>query len=393
MKIESRLQEIQETLSTVDRPPTTTLDILGESKQERYWQALLVYFLDNNNPHGLNTDVLEAFVNALAAHNDIALPRERGKLEDVKVQSEVPTGNGPFDILLWCKDSWYVCIELKVDSGETGSQTERYAQASELGDLVVDQHDGVGEYVYLAPSDAQPPKSDTFVDISWEHVVPYFEDVLRTDRGQYPSKSRAQFADYLDTITQTLNMDELTTISEETRLYTEYADTIDRLLDSYEKDKNKIFKGLETAFFADLNGNRQDWISNNRPKRYINFAKEDWGNVGSGVTIEYEPHVHLNRDNPRILLRLDIEHGEKQKIRNQLSNKLSQGEVDSLQEDGWEIVDGGYAYISKPVTLDLENPDDSIQHASKELHKLREVVEPYIEEIVTENQDSDRTDN
>lgn len=383
-KLESHLQEIEERINDVDRPPATTLDIIGEAKRERYWEALLVYFLDPDNPHGFGTDVLAAFLNALSAHEGTSLPPRLHDLEQVEVQSQVPTGNGPFDILLWCEDAWYVCIELKVDAAETGGQTRRYARATKLGNLVVSQHSGTSEYVYLAPSSARDSKSETFVDVSWEHVVPYFEDVLSTSHGQYPSKSSAQFADYLDTIQQTLNMDEFTTISEETKLYTEYADTINRLVQSYEDDKAKIFKRLETAFFAELEGDREDWTVNNRPDTYINFAKEDWDDVGSGVTIEYEPHVHLNRDHPDIHLRLDIERGGKQEIREELYDKLDQNELDALEADDWEVVDGSFAYLSKSVSLDLEHPDDSIRHAVRELHDFREIVEPYIEEIVAE---------
>ncbi len=280
-----------------------------------------------------------------------------------------------------------MCVELKVDAAETGAQTRRYAQATKLGELVVSQHDGVSEYVYLTPSRARPSKSETFVDVSWEHVVPYLEDVLRASHGQYPSKSYAQLADYLDTIQQTLNMDEFDIISEETKLYTKYADTTDRLMQSYEDDKAKIFNRLETAFFTDLEGDREGWTVNNRPDKYINLAREDWGNVGPGVNIEYETHLHLNRDHPEIHLRLDIEHGEKQQIREELYNKLGQDERDALKANDWEIVDGSYAYISKSVPLDLEHPDDSIRHAIQELHKLREAVEPYIEAIVLGHRD------
>lgn len=380
------LQEIEEQIVNIDRPPATTLDILGEAKRERYWEDLLIYFLDSGNPHGFGIDALAAFLNALSAHEGTSLPPIRHDLGQVKVQSQVPTGDGSFDILLWCEDEWYVVIELKVDAAETGAQTRRYAQATKLGDLEVSQHSGASEYVYLAPGSAHSSKSETFIDVSWEHVVPYLEDVLRTSHGQYTSKSRAQFADYLDTIQQTLNMDEFTTISEETKLYTEHSDAIDRLVQAYKDDKAKIFNRLETAFFAELDGDKEDWTVNNRPKTYINFAKKDWDNVAGGVTIEHELHVHLNREHPDIRLRLDIERGEKQKIRKQLHNRLDEDKLDSLKDDDWDIVDSSYAYLAKSAQLDLEQPDASIRNAIDELHEFRKTVEPYIDKIVIEHQ-------
>ncbi|WP_239640201.1 PD-(D/E)XK nuclease family protein [Halorubrum coriense] len=384
--LETHLQDIEERLAGVDRPPTTTLDILGEAKRERYWEDLLVYFLDSSNPHGFGSDVLQAFLNAITAHDSTSLSSTRSDLGQIEVHSQVPTEDGVFDILLWCEDAWYVVIELKVDAAETGVQTRRYAQATELGDLDVSQHDGVSEYVYLAPGNARSSKSETFVDISWESVVPYFEDVLRTSHGQYPSKSYAQFADYLDTIQQTLNMDDFTTISDETKLYTEYADTIDRLVQAYEDDKNKVFNRLETAFFGELDGDHEEWTVNNRPNTYINFAKKDWGNVAGSVTIEYELHVHLNRDHPDIRLRLDIERGDKQQIRQQLHTKLNENELDRLENNGWEIVDSSYAYFAKSVPLDTEQPDDSIRNAIQTLHSFRQIVEPSLTDIVADHQ-------
>lgn len=384
--LETHLQDIEERLAGVDRPPTTTLDILGEAKREQYWEDLLVYFLDSSNPHGFGTDVLQAFLNAVTAHDSTSLSSTRYDLAQVEVQSQVPTEDGVFDILLWCEDAWYVVIELKVDASETGVQTRRYAQATELGNLDVSQHDGTSEYVYLAPENTRSSTSETFVDISWESIVPYFEDVLQSSHGQYPSKSHAQFADYLDTIQQTLNMDDFTTISDETKLYTEYSDTIDRLVQAYEDDTDKVFNRLKTVFFAELDGDREGWTVNNRPNRYINFAKEGWNHVAGGVTIEYELHVHLNRDHPDIRLRLDIEHGEKQQIRQQLHDTLNEDDLDRLENDGWEIVDSGYAYFAKSVPLDPEQPDDSIRNAIQVLHAFRETVEPSLTDIVTDHQ-------
>jgi hypothetical protein len=381
--LEAHLQDIEERLAAVKQPPATTLAILGETTRERYWEVLLVYFLDPGNPHGFDTDVLEAFLRALSEHETTSLPDLPYAFDQVEVQSQVPTGDGPFDILLWSKDAWYVVIELKVTAGETDTQTERYANASTLGDLVVSQHEGVGEYVYLAPKNTASSTSDTFVDVSWEHVVPYLEEVLQSSYGRYPSKSHAQFADYLDTIKQTLNMDDFTSISDETKLYTEYADTIDRLVEAYEDDKAKIFSQLQTVFLESIDDAGDDWNVNNRPERYINFAKHDWDDVG-GAGIEYEPHVHLNREHPDIRLRLDIEGTRKQAIREKLAEKLDQADQTALEDAGWEVVDGSYAYLAKSVSFDIDHPGDSIRRAVQDLNDFRAIVEPSLDEIVAE---------
>ncbi len=91
--LENDLQEIENQISDVDRPPATTLDILGAAKRERYWEALLVYFLNPDNPHGFGTDVLAAFLNALSDHEGTSLSPRLYNLERVTVQSQVPTEN------------------------------------------------------------------------------------------------------------------------------------------------------------------------------------------------------------------------------------------------------------------------------------------------------------
>lgn len=110
--------------------------------------------------------------------------------------------------------------------------------------------------------------------------------------GSLWSSEAIAYADFLDTIKQTLNMDEFTTISEKTRLYTEYAETIDRLIEAYEDDRAKISNRLRAAFFDELDGSKEDWNVNNQPKRYINFAKEGWESLAGSVRIEYEPYVY-----------------------------------------------------------------------------------------------------
>jgi len=203
-------------------------------------------------------------------------------LENVEVSSQVSTGNGIFDILLRRPDKWFVCIELKVDSPETSAQTERYAEATRLGDLDTRQHSGTDEYVYIAPKEAPASVSEDFVDISWEYIVAELETVLTDGFGKYPSKSSAQLADFIDTIQLELNMGDINQISEETVLYSEYAETINRVQDAFERDKERLYNSLEETFFAEFG--HDEWTSNTRPNTYIQLYKPEWRDIGPGLT-------------------------------------------------------------------------------------------------------------
>ena len=360
------------------------LEIVGQSRVEQRWEELLVYFFDSSNPHGFGTDVLQAFLRALGSHGDTSISGPLQNLEDVEVSSQVSTGNGIFDILLRQPDKWFVCIELKVDSPETDAQTDRYAEAVRLGDLNTRHHSGTDEYVYIAPKEAPASVSEDFVDISWEHIVPELEAVLTDGLGKYPSKSSAQLADFIDTIQLELNMGDINQISEETVLYTQYAETINRVQDAFERDKERIYDSLEERFFTKFGNN--EWNSNNRSDAYIQFYKPEWRNVGPGANIEYEPHLYLNQKQPTIRLRLDIEHTGKDEIREKLSSRVDQ---EAFENVGWEYVDETYALVAKSVPLNIENPQASVREAIKEHQQLHNLVGEPIEEIVDEYTESE----
>lgn len=379
----AQLEDLQREINNIERSPKTTLEILGQSRVEQRWEDLLVYFLDSTNPHGFDTDVLQAFLRALYSHGDTSIFGPLRNLENVEVSSQVSTGNGIFDILLRQPDEWFVCIELKVDSPETNAQTDRYAEATRLGDLDTRQHSGTDEYVYIAPKEAPASVSEDFVDISWEHIVAELEAVLTDGFGKYPSKSSAQLADFIDTIQLELNMGDINQISEETVLYTEYAETIDRVQDAFERDKDRLYNSLEETFFAEFGHN--DWASNTRPNTYIQLYKPEWRDIGSGTNIEYEPHLSLNQKQPTIRLRLDIEHTGKDEIRKKLSSRVSQ---EAFEDEGWEYVNGTYALVAKSVPLDIENPQSSIQEVIEELQQIHSLVAGPIEEIVNEYTES-----
>ena len=386
LDLKQQLETIETQLEDTDRLPVPTLEIIGEEHLEAHWQSLLVYFLERNNPHGFGTNILTAFLRAIEIHPKTEFDIEFQNLDQVDIQSEVPTGQGPVDLLLTLEDEWFICIELKVGSPETGNQTVRYATAASLGSVVVDEFDGVRQYLYLAPENASEPSSDEFTAISWSHVVDHLENVLRNASGQYPAKSTAQLSDYLDTIKRKLNMTSNDTISKETELYIEYDDLIDRLKNAYESDKKKLFRDLEDAFFVESDVDRENWQVNNRRSGYIKFYKESWQNLENGTSIEYEPHVNLKRDHPHIRLRLDIEHGDKEVIREEFEERLGEEGLQELETNGWEITNGSYGYLAKTIPIDMEAPNESVRNAARELHQLRNIAEPDIEAIVADHQ-------
>jgi hypothetical protein len=66
----------------------------------------------------------------------------------------------------------------------------------------------------------------------------------------------------------------------------------------------------------------------------------------------------------------------------QLANELSDEELATLDANGWDIVDGSYAYLATSVPIDFEAPEKSVRRAAQELHQLGAIVEPHIEQVV-----------
>jgi hypothetical protein len=262
-------------LPTLEEPPLTTLAILGETRTEAYWEALLEYHLDPKAPHGFGTDVLEAFFSVLRSDTQSTLYPQIHNLSAVQVASQVGTHDGVPDLLLWVPDEWFCCIELKAHSGESDDQTIRYADSKTLGPLTVtDYPESARHYLYLAPAATAPPASERFVEMNWEAILPSFRELLATDRGQYPAKSRAQFADYIDTLEDELNMTEYEEYErEKVALAIEHGDAITTAQSAVEEYLNKERNVWQEDFKQTA---PPGWSSDQTGEKYPRLLNSDW---------------------------------------------------------------------------------------------------------------------
>lgn len=388
--IATEIREIEEHLSEIEEIPITTLEILGKAGTEGYWETFLLYFIDATNPHGFGTDVLEGVINAICSCPKTTLERPEGSLENVEVYSQVTTDTGPVDIVLWERDEWFICIELKIHSPESDAQTVRYADSTTLGEIPLGKAVEYGEYVYLAAGSAPDSQASEFIDIPWSHIVKHLEAVLFEGQGRYPAKSSAQLADYLDTIKRELDMGDLSQISEETKLYRDHKETIDRLQKSFERDKKLLYNNLETAMRQEF-GETEKWcVSRTRSHSYLQFYRSEWRGIGPGVNIEYEPHVKLGSESPQLRLRLDIENSGKEELRTAVENRFDERRIEEM---GWEVTDGSYDYIAKTVPVDFENPSKSIETAAQEFALLHNEIGADIKKVISEYKTQSSDDN
>jgi len=233
-RLRSRLAEFKRQLDRLpeaEAPPPTTLQVLGRGKLEQDWQRLLFHFLSPNRPHGLNHSFLEHLLTALADHDDLEYTFSPFDLSDIRVETEVPTSNERRpDAVVWVKDEWFICWELKVTAAEDRGQTTDYVQSEGFNGIDLTKADVPDEnhhYIYVTPSDASPPTADEFVQVSWQWIASELQSFLTTSHGKYPAETTAQFQSFIRTIRNELQMTEYQENQQEkAALYFEYYDEI-----------------------------------------------------------------------------------------------------------------------------------------------------------------------
>ncbi|WP_336346198.1 PD-(D/E)XK nuclease family protein [Halalkalicoccus ordinarius] len=232
-----------ERLPETEEPPLTTLQLLGQSRQEGDWQRFLAYFLSPEKPHGLDYAVVEQFLQGLSDRDDINFEFSRFDLEDIDVATEVPIPNGRLDLLVWCEEEWFVLCELKIDSSEGDGQTPKYAAAETFKDVNLDPTavpEDRRHYLYVTP-DRSLPESPAFIAIGWSWITAQLRAVQESDYGSYPARTTGQLDDFIDTIETELTMtDYERNETEKASLYVDYYDEIDEVQGAFQNEWNDL---------------------------------------------------------------------------------------------------------------------------------------------------------
>ena len=222
-----------------EEPPPTTLQLLGQGRQEGDWQRFLAYFLSPDAPHGLDHAATEQFLKGLTSRDDLVFEFTRFDLDGVNVETEVRFPDGRIDLLVWCEEEWFVLCELKIDASENDEQTRRYATAETFNEIDLDPlavPENSRHYLYLTP-DRSVPESDAFVSVTWAWVADQLRAVQESDYGSYPARTTSQLDDFIDTIETELTMtDHERNETEKASLYVDYYGEIAEVEDAFEDE-------------------------------------------------------------------------------------------------------------------------------------------------------------
>lgn len=273
--LEQRLQVLEES----EQPPRTFFDVVDISRSESAWQHALAYFLDPNEPHEFGTTVVEAFLTLIEEHPASTFEFYEYNLEDIQVQVEASGDTGRPDIVLWLDETWFLCVELKVDARETDSQTERYTNASRFGELRTASIPPSGHhFVYLAGRNANGPTADEFISITWREIVEAFSDCFGPSITMYPARSVAQFHDFIHHIQQSIHMvNEQGPNPETVELAFEHSDVINELTDAAEEFIEEYQAAWDRRFEQEPpDGWTDEWTTIRFGNKWGRLMKTDW---------------------------------------------------------------------------------------------------------------------
>ena len=393
-EIRGRLEELATSIDkipTLANSPETTLSILGKTRTEAYWEALLEYFLDPEAPHGFDTDVLEAFLTAVSEESKSSLAPRAYQLSEIQIASQVGADDGVPDILVWIADEWFCCIELKSHSKESDDQTIRYASSTSLGPLHVSDFSKTNRhYIYLAPASTSVPTSEDFVKLDWEDVVPYFGDVLSTGRGRYPSKSQAQLFDFVDTLEDELEMTDYKEYErDKVELAIEYGPEIQMVIsalqDFVEQERNSwqedFLASAPEGWDTDLGGQihprlfHQSWLFDETGR--VDTEEE------ADLVLNYVSKINeenlLNRNlTVEFKRRSDSDKKLEEKVYDKLYAEETQTQLRNLAEEhNITLADrtDGVHIFQTPVPLDIDNGDTIGGRFAERIREIQPVNE------------------
>ncbi|WP_255170075.1 PD-(D/E)XK nuclease family protein [Natrononativus amylolyticus] len=262
-ELEQELQTLDSRWSQITEIPETPHSLMGiieyslgsQRKAEVYVNRLLRYFLDPDEPHGMGTDFLRAFLEGLP--EGCGFDEDTYDLSDIQVEDQVRVSRshngdrvstGEVDLVLAMPNEWFLLVELKFSAGENNlrgdgpSQTENYFQATHIDDQRKETYETGHYYLYIHP-DVEPRANDPhFTNWAWEALT---REVLRAfiveNTPRYPQRTAVQLHELYDDIqgiTGMTTQDENT--AQKVELYLEHFDAIKDVTDTFDDRWNSF---------------------------------------------------------------------------------------------------------------------------------------------------------
>ena len=242
-------------ITDVPETPRSVMSVIeyslgSQRKAEVYTNRLLRYFLDPEEPHGMNDDLLRAFLDGLP--DECGFDEDTYDLSDAEVDDQVrlyrdadgeTVSAGDVDLVVESPNEWFLMVEIKFSAGENNlrgeelSQTEKYYEASRIDSIPKEDYEAGGYYLYLHPSDEPRANEEGFANWTWGEVV---DDVLKEliveNSSRYPQRTVAQLHEFADDIQEITGMTERQENDhEKVELYLEHYEAIEDVTDTFDE--------------------------------------------------------------------------------------------------------------------------------------------------------------
>jgi hypothetical protein len=201
-----------ERLTEVPESPRSLMNVIeyslgSQRKAEVYVNRLLRYFLDPEEPHGMGTEFLRAFLDALP--DDCGFREGIYDLSAVSVDDQVSvtevadgttTSTGIVDLVIEVPNEWFLVIELKFSAKDT--QTEfYYRDATAVGGRPKADYESGTYYLYVHQQDEPEANEPNFANWTWSALSnEVLEPFLVANASRFPQRTVAQLHEFNDDI-------------------------------------------------------------------------------------------------------------------------------------------------------------------------------------------------
>ena len=245
-----------EELTDIPEAPRSVMNVIeyslgSQRRAEVYTNRLLKYFLDPEESHGMDEELLKAFLDGIP--EECEFDEDTYDLSNVQVQDQVYVSNledesgeieskGEADLLIESPNEWFLLVELKFSAGENNlrgegpSQTEIYHEPSKIDGNLRAEYESGGYYLYLHQHDKERANEEEFANWTWKGLR---EDVLEEfyveNSPRYPQRTAAQLREFLDDLQEITGMTEREQNQlEKVELYLENYEAIKDVTDTFD---------------------------------------------------------------------------------------------------------------------------------------------------------------
>ncbi|WP_341875946.1 PD-(D/E)XK nuclease family protein [Defluviitalea saccharophila] len=273
------LDKIFKYLPEKDRKIKTIPRIFNRTYDENFISDFLAYVLDPLQ-NGVGIEPLIKVIEEYSERGiNILHNLTLAEKNNISIMREYTFSNGRrIDILINIQDELIIGIENKIFSSELENQTKDYADSisSSFPDC---------EYVllFLTPK-GTPPESDDFSSMSYKQLI----DQLRKVKFDYRDDIRRKiiFDEFILHVEEYMMNKKSESITDQTRLYLEYQETIEKLNQYFKKDSLMVFEefeGIIRNIFEE-----EEWQFNiKQDRKWHTVYKKSWDIKGLFIHHEF----------------------------------------------------------------------------------------------------------